>query len=95
MYVRTSSHRPPLPSEDEQALLQRGRASDTRALRLVIESYLLPAAKVAVATAPSGMDPLDAIQRANAVLIALVEDPHVPEPGRVLEQAIRAAWDAG
>lgn len=93
LYLREWNRRPRLSAGVERSLLRRGRRGDGEALRRVIESYLYRAATIAIERAPSEVRRSDAIQAANTVLIRLVEDRTIQEPGSVLETAIEQLWE--
>lgn len=93
-HLREESLIHPLLKEDEVGLLHLGRTYNRDALRRVIEAYLFQAAEAAIKSAPPSVSRLDAIGRANAVLIALIEDKDVAAPGEVLDEAIRRLWDS-
>lgn len=76
-------------SEDTAALLEQARDGDAEARSRFIDSLLPLTATVAVRERPAWMQPLDAIQEANVVLINLVDNPEVADPGQVLAGAVQ------
>jgi hypothetical protein len=75
-------------------LLNAARAGDEASRRLVIESFLEITALLAIWYAPESLRVIDAIQEANVVLCALVDDTACPDPGVQLASAIKAHFEA-
>jgi hypothetical protein len=87
-----------LPTIDSAALaelLPRARAGDADAETQVLQGLLELTAVLTRHLAPPTLAPLDAVQEANVVLMALVRDPDVPSPVLALPSALQARFAPG
>jgi hypothetical protein len=76
-------------------LLPQARAGDAEAEAQVQRGLLELTAVLTRHLAPPTMAPLDAVQEANVVLMALVRDPAVPSPVLALPSALQARFGPG
>jgi hypothetical protein len=93
-YLNTIRELQPAGRNRDAELLNAARAGDEASRRLVIESFLEITALLAIWYAPEGLRLIDAIQEANIVLCAHVDDNNCPDPALWLASSIKERFDA-
>lgn len=85
---------PELSRDQEMSLIELARKGDPSAKKKLVEAHLRWAAILADLLKPDFINPIDAIQEANLVLMRLVDREDVESIGSELGNAVKAHFNS-